>query len=283
MLSSLSSGVSGLDSFQEQMDVIGNNIANVDTVGYKTARIELGDAFSDTLRVATGATTSTSGAASLQIGTGVTTTAVTSNWNQGALDNTGVGTDLGVSGNGFFVVRDTVSNAQYVTRAGNFLVDSQGYLTTVTGERVQGFSDSGLTAQGDLKIDTTGMPATSDPNASIISFNIDGQGKINVNLSDGTSFVRGQVLLQNFTDPGALVKRGNNLYSSIAAAGGLTAPIAPGSGPVGTIQSGALEASNVDLSNEMANLIVAQRAFEANSKIITTSDELLQTLVNLKR
>jgi flagellar hook protein FlgE len=283
MLSSLTSGVSGLDNFQEQMDIIGNNIANVNTTGFKAARSEFGDAFSDTLRVATGGTTTTSGAASIQVGTGVTTVGVTNNWTQGALDNTGVSSDLAVSGNGFFVVRDTVTNAEYVTRAGDFMTDANGYLITPTGERVQGYSNSGLSSLGDIKIDTTGMPATSDPTAGVVSYTVNGQGQINVNLSDGTSFVRGQVLLQNFQNPGGLSNQGNNLYSITAAAGGLTAPVAPGSTGTGTIQAGALENSNVDLASEMANMITAQRAFEANSKIITTSDEMLQTLVNLKR
>ena len=102
-------------------------------------------------------------------------------------------------------------------------------------------------------------------------------------LSDGTTFTRGQVLLQNFQDPQALISQSGNLYSNQAAAGPLTAMSAPGSSGLGSIQSGALELSNVDLSSEMANLITAQRGFEANSKIVTTSDEVLQTLVNMKR
>ena len=283
MLTSLTSAISGLDNFQEEMDVIGNNIANVDTVAFKGSRTDFGDAFSNTLRVATGATSTTSGASSIQIGTGVTTTGINSNWVQGALNTTGRASDTAISGNGFFLVRDTVTNAQYATRAGNFKVDANGYLTSQTGERVQGYSDAGLTTLGDIKIDATGAPATANPTAGIDSYNIDGQGKLNVTLSDGTNFVRGQILLQKFSDPSALVKQGNNLYSGLTTAGGLAAPGAPGSSGLGTIQSGALESSNVDLSNEMASLITAQRAFEANSKIVTTSDEMLQTLVNLKR
>jgi len=283
MLTSLTSAVSGLESFQQQMNVIGNNIANVDTTGFKAARTEFGDAFSNTLRVSSGGTSTTSGSDSVQIGTGVTITGVTNDWTPGALNNTGVLSDLAVSGNGFFMVRDTVTNAQYATRAGDFSLDANGYLVTGTGERVQGFSDSGLASRGDVKIDTTGMPATSDPNASVVSYSVDGQGKVNVKLSDGTSFTRGQVLLQNFQDPQALVNEGSNLFSGMALAGPLSASAAPGSSGLGSIQSGALELSNVDLSNEMANLITAQRAFEANSKIITTSDELLQNLVNMKR
>jgi flagellar hook protein FlgE len=283
MLSSLTSAVSGLEDFQQQMNVIGNNIANVDTTGFKSGIVDFADAFSNTLRAPGGGSSTTSGSASIQVGTGVAITGIVNNWSQGALSSTGIPSNLAVSGNGFFMVRDTITNAQYATRAGDFSVDANGYLVTDTGERVQGFSDSALSAFGDIKIDTTGMPATSDPTATVTSFSVNAQGKVTANLSDGTSFVRGQVLLQNFQDPGALISQGNNLYSNMANAGPLAALTAPGSTGLGNIQSGALELSNVDLSNEMAGLITAQRAFEANSKIVTTSDEVLQNLVNMKR
>jgi flagellar hook protein FlgE len=283
MLTSLTSAVSGLDSFQEEMDVIGNNIANVNTTGFKTANTDFADAFSNVLVAPGAATGTTSGSASVQVGTGVTITGINNNWNQGSLSTTGVPSNLAISGNGFFVVQDPVTTAQYATRAGDFSVDANGYLVTDTGDRVQGFSDAGLSTLGPIKIDTTGMPATSSPTATVQSFSINGQGQVTVNLSDGTSFVRGQVLLQNFQDPNELINEGNNLYSNLTAAGPLAALTAPGSSGLGNISSGALESSNVDLSAQMANLITAQRAFEANSKIVTTSDELLQTLVNMKR
>ena len=93
----------------------------------------------------------------------------------------------------------------------------------------------------------------------------------------------GQILLQNFTNPDQLVKVGGNLYTAPAAAGGLAAAAAPNSSGLGYIVSGSLEMSNVDLAGQLTELITAQRAYEANSKVITTSDDILQTLVNLKR
>jgi flagellar hook-basal body protein len=145
-----------------------------------------------------------------------------------------------------------------------------------------------LTTIGDIRIDTIGMPATSDPAATLLSFAIDREGKVNVNLSDSSQFVRGQVLLQNFSDPQGLMKEGNNLYSSIGAAGPLggatsPTPAAPSTNGLGQIQAGALELSNVDLANEFTALITTQRGYQANARVITTSDELLQELVNLKR
>jgi len=102
-------------------------------------------------------------------------------------------------------------------------------------------------------------------------------------LSDGTSGAIGQVVLQNFSNPQGLLKQGNNLFTFDANAGPLGAAAAPNTNGMGSIRAGALESSNVDLAGQMAAMITAQRAFEANAKIITTSDEVLQDVINLKR
>jgi flagellar hook protein FlgE len=288
MLRSLSSGISGLQSFQQRLDVIGNNIANVNTTGFKGARVGLADSFSQTLRSSSAGTGGSSGTTAMQIGLGVSVQSIHNIYTQGAFARTNVGTDLALTDEGFFVVRDPISNTQYVTRAGDFILDETGMLVTTMGLRVQGFNDSALTTIGDIQIDTTGMPPTSNPLATMVSFAIDQEGRINVNLSDGTQFVRGQILLQNFSNPQGLMKEGNNLYSGIGAAGPLggatsPTPAAPGTNGLGRIQAGALELSNVDLATEFTNLITTQRAYQANARIITTSDEMLQELVNLKR
>jgi flagellar hook protein FlgE len=283
MIRSLNSGVSGLQQFQEKMDVIGNNIANVNTTGYKAARVDFADSFSDTLRGSTAATAGTSGTPGMQIGTGVMTESIKSLFSQGALVRTGYQTDMMVSGEGFFIVRDPLTDVQFVTRAGNFRRDTNGFLVTDSGFRVQGFSDPALTTLGDIQIDATGRPNTSDPAATMTGWSVSEDGQIRVKLSDGTEYTRGQILLQGFTDPQMLVKEGNNLYSGMGAAGPLAAPATPGTNGVGRIESGALELSNVDLANEFSNMITAQRAFQANARIISTSDEMLQELVNLKR
>jgi flagellar hook protein FlgE len=217
------------------------------------------------------------------VGTGVTTGAIQNNFNQGTVNNTGEKGDLAISGNGFFVVKNATDNSQSVTRDGTFKLDANGYLITNGLQRVQGYSDAGLTTIGDLKIDATGAPATATPGASVSSWSIDLTGKITVVLSDNTQFVRGQVLLQNYSNPGALIKDGANLYSASTSAGPLAQPTVPGTNGVGGIQSGALEMSNVDLTSEMVNMITAERAFQANAKVITTSDEILQEVNNLKR
>jgi flagellar hook protein FlgE len=284
MLTSLSSSVSGLDAFQQQMDIIGNNIANLNTTGFKSATGNLADSFSNTLQAATASTSSSNpGTNPMQIGTGVNTISITNDWAQGTINPTGVSSNLAINGNGFFVVQDPSSTAQYATQDGTFTLNNNGNLVTSNGMLVQGYSNTGLSTLGPIVINTQGMPSTSSPTATMTSYSISSSGTITVNLSDGTSFVRGQILLQNFQNPQALVNQGSNLYSNMTNAGPLTALTAPGSSGLGTIQSGALELSNVDLAAQMADLIVAQRGFEANSKIVTTSDELLQDVVNMKR
>jgi flagellar hook protein FlgE len=287
MLRSLNSGVSGIQQFQSKLDVIGNNVANSNTLAYKAARTDFADAFSQTLQMSNPGSGSNSGTSGMQIGSGVLTAAIKTNYSQGGVNRTGLQTDLAISGDGFFIVRDSVSNVDYATRAGDFRLDQNGFLVTNRGFRVQGFSNPGLSTRGDIQIDGTGRPATSDPNATVIGFSIDPEGKINVRLSDGTEYARGQVLLQIFRDPQALLKEGNNLYSGIGAAGPLGGATpqseTPGTNGLGRIQAGALELSNVDLASEFANLITTQRGFQASARIITTSDEVLQELVNLKR
>jgi flagellar hook protein FlgE len=288
MLRSLNSGVSGIQQFQQEMDVISNNIANSNTVGFKSARVDFADAFSQTLRGSSGGNGTVSGTPAIQIGSGVITDGITNIYTQGSLARTGFLTDLAVSGDGFFIVRDPVSQTDFATRAGDFRLDANGYLTNNVGLHVQGFSDSALSTRGDIKVDDTGRPATADPNATFVSFSISSEGMVKVRLSDGSEYTRGQILLQRFSDPQALTKEGLNLFSGIGAAGplgGATAPTsaAPGSNGLGKIESGALELSNVDLANEFSTMIATQRGFQASARIITTSDEMLQELVNLKR
>lgn len=286
MLRALSSGVSGIQQFQNRLDVIGNNIANSNTVAYKAARTDFADAFSQTLQVSS-ASSSGSNQAGMQVGSGVITAAVKNIFTQGALNRTGVGTDLAIDGDGFFVVRDPVSLTEYATRAGDFRLDSAGYLTTNKGMRVQGFIATPAGARGDIQIDAQFAPATTDPTATMTTFSIARDGSVKVHMSDGTEFLRASILLQRFTDPQALLKEGDNLFSGIAAAGPLggATPLAelPGTNGLGSIESSALELSNVDLANEFANLISTQRGFQASARIITVSDEILQELVNLKR
>jgi len=284
MIGSLQTGVSGLQRFQEDLEVIGNNIANVDTTGYKSSTMRFADTFSQSFG-------STGSGSTMQVGTGVTNASIDSEYTQGTFNSTGIETNLAISGNGFFVVKDASSGVNFVTRDGGFKLDTNGYLVSATGYRVQGYTGtapySSASTVGDLQVTSASAIAalndTTTPAPTLNDYSIDSKGQITASLSDGTTGVIGQVVLQNFTNPQALQKQGNNLFSYSTDAGPLSAPAAPTTGGLGLIKSGELESSNVDLASQMAAMITAQRAFEANAKIVTTSDEVLQTLVNLKR
>ena len=274
MLGSLDSAVSALDQFQQDLNVTANNIANVNTVGFKSANVNFADTFSQVMGT-------TVAAGSMQVGTGVMTSSITNQFTQGAISNTGAPNNLAINGNGFFTVSNPTTGATYATQDGTFNVDANGYLVTANGMQVQGYSDAGLTTLGPIKIDNTGAP--NGDTAAVSSYSFAANGDVNVALADGTTFTRGQILLQNYSSPQNLVKAGNNLYTNLTNAQPLTTAVTPGTNNLGTIESGALELSNVDLAGQLASLIVTQRGYEANAKVITTSDELLQDINNLKR
>ena len=274
MVRSLNSGVSGIQQFQTKLDVIGNNIANSSTLAFKSGRADFEDTFSQTL---TGGVVN-----GIQVGSGVLTGSVRQSFEQGTLTRTNVPTDIALDGDGFFEVRDPISGKSFVTRAGAFDRDKEGYLVTSQGYRVQGYQDPTLASLGDIRIDDTGKP-DGDP-GSYENFSIDVEGKITVHLDvSDTKFVRGQILLQRFQNPNALVKEGNNLFSGMEDAGSLAQLSAAKTNGLGEIIVGHLEVSNVDIANEFANLITTQRGFQASARIITTTDEMLQEVVNLKR
>src|SRR5258706_10611490 len=289
MLSSLNSGVAGLRNFQAKLDVIGNNIANSNTIAYKSARANFADTFSQTLQGGSKA------GGALQVGSGVQVSSIKNNFTSGGYQNTGIESNLYVDGNdGFFVVKDA-DGAEFATRAGDFVVDKQGYLVTNEGYRVQGFSDQvakdgAMTTRGDIRIfdDPATRPVVPRvATATAAGFKINTDGRVRMRLDDGTEYDSGQVLLQKFEDVNLLEKQGNNLFSNLREAGPIggdaLTSTQPGTNGTGSLKAAAIEMSNVDLAGEFADLITTQRGFQANARIITTSDEMLQEVVNLKR
>lgn len=271
----MGSGVSALRTFMKGLEVIGNNIANVNTTAFKSSSAEYADSFSNILQRSSLSTATSTNTSFLGVGTGVSLAGISANFNQGSLESTGKPTDLGISGNGFFIVKSPTDGAVYATRAGDFRWDDNGYLVNTEGYRIQG-------SNGDVKL---GTPPTG---TELQSASIDGSGNVVEFYSDGSSAINNQILMQNFTDTSALVREGNNLYSGFDAAGPLSTSLAvstnaPGTNGLGSIQSGTLEGSNVDLTDEFANLITTQRSFQAGSRLITVSDSVLEDIVNLKQ
>lgn len=284
LIGTLTSGVSAMRSFTKGLEVIGNNISNVNTVGYKSSQASYSDSFSNTLRGSAPSNGSTPNMSSTQVGTGVRISGIASNYGQGGLTTTGVASDLGISGNGFFRVVNSVDGQEYASRAGNFRFDDQGYLVTSDGYRVQGLTGVPPTSVGDIRLNQTPPAGTQ-----LQSYSIDRLGNVVEFYSDGTSVTTNRLLLQSYSDPSALQKVGNNLYTGFSAAGAVggvalsAANNAPGENGLGTIESGTLELSNVDLTEQFANMITTQRSFQASARLVTVSDTVLEDIVNLKR
>jgi flagellar hook protein FlgE len=287
LIGTMGSGVSALRTFMKGLEVIGDNIANVNTTGYKASSAKYADSFSNILQRSSAGGAASGGTAAIGVGTGVKLNGINTNFTQGSLASTGKDSDLGISGNGFFQVKNPVDGTVYATRAGDFRWDDQGFLVTAQGYRVQGGSGAGLTTIGDIKFAT---PPTGTARQSVT---IDKGGNVVEFYSDGSSATTGRVLLQNFSDATALVREGNNLYSGMIAAGPIgsaagtvtlsaTANVA-GTNGLGSIQAGTLELSNVDLTDQFADLITTQRSFQAGSRLLTVSDTVLEDIVNLKQ
>jgi flagellar hook protein FlgE len=285
LIGTMGSGVSALRTFMKGLEVIGSNIANVNTTGYKAQDAKYADSFSNILQRSSPSSATAGNTPSTGIGTGVVLAGINTNFSQGSLASTGKDTDLGISGNGFFRVKNTGDNSEFASRSGDFRWDDQGYLVTPQGFRVQGKTSGGTV--GDIQLGTP--PATTQRQ----SVTIDRAGNVVEFYSDGTSTPTNQILLQNYTDPAALVKEGNNLYTGLLAAGPIGAAAGTitldttvnvaGSNGLGLIQSGTLELSNVDLTDQFASLITTQRSFQAASRLVTVSDSVLEDIVNLKR
>jgi flagellar hook protein FlgE len=398
MLRSLFSGISGLRAHQQMMDVTGNNIANVNTTGYKSSQTVFQDTLSQMVNAAGAPQNQAGGTNPAQVGLGVRLASISANFGQGAAQTTGKSSDMMIQGDGFFVVKSG-GEALY-TRAGSFTFDANGSLTTPNGQIVQGWSADGTGnvntagAPGDIKLPigislapeettrftltgnlsfeappntavapartpgsfkvipipvidqngasdvlevtltktgpnqwaattpagnppvpitfTNGKPNTntitidgydvditdvtyysgntearvsaSDGSAAGIlsSYTVSNTGQIVGVFSNGLKQTLGQLALANFNNVNGLEKIGDSMFRSTVNSG-LAQVGAAGSAGLGLITSGALEMSNVDLAQEFTNLVIAQRGFQANSRIITTSDEILQELVNLKR
>lgn len=275
-----------MKNFQTKLDVIGNNIANVNTFGFKKGRATFKEALNQTMSNASSAGTATGGKNAVQVGLGSTLAAVDTVHTNANLQTTGRALDLGIEGDGFFILgkgdpegEDATFELTY-TRSGNFYINENGYLVNADGFYVLGSLTAVDPATGLTSEDLDAIQIFDDGTAS--SFSIDSNGIINVVGTDEGITPKGIIALATFSNSSGLEKVGNNTYQKSPNSG------EPGIGIVGdagkgTIASGFLEMSNVDLSEEFTEMIVAQRGFQANTRIITTSDEILQELVNLKR
>ena len=356
MMRSLYSGVSGLKNHQTRMDVIGNNISNVNTAGYKTSRVIFQDVYSQMTSGASAPNGTIAGGTNpSQIGLGVNLSAIDIVHSSAATQRTDRELDFAIEGDGYFVVQMPTGHIQY-TRAGNFYLDEAGNLVTGDGNFVMGLQQVSYVVElGDptaspptpdvIQFDsgtgelvdgndtsqswwTAGSPPTlnathkivkgidpsffelktptsvvTDPASYSDTLKLDAMTKNTMSILNVTGYTAlavdekgvisglnaeneretiGIMSIATFTNAGGLEKKGNNLYTDTVNTG---APVYTQAqvGAAGKINPGGLEMSNVDLSSEFTDMIITQRGFQANSRVITVSDTLLEELINLKR
>jgi len=260
MIRSLSIAKTGLDAQQTQLDVVANNLANVGTTGFKRSRAVFEDLMYQNLRQSGGQTSDqTRMPSGLQLGTGVRVVATERIHTQGNSTKTENPKDLMVNGGGFFQVLMPDGTAAY-TRDGSFQTDQNGQLVTASGFPVQ--------------------PAITLPQ-NATSMTVGRDGTVSVVQAGGTASVQvGQIQLAMFLNPTGLQSNGENLYVETDASGGAN-QTAPGQNGAGTLNQGYVESSNVNVVEELVNMIQTQRAYEINSKVVKTSDEMLARLSQL--
>lgn len=262
MLRSLYTAATGMIAQQTQIDTTSNNIANVNTIGYKKNRAEFADLMYQTMEYAgTSTSTTTKSPTGIEVGLGVRPTAITKLFGQGYFKETGNNLDMVIAGDGFFQIQLPDGTTAY-TRNGAFKLDAEGNVVN---------SDGYLLVPG----------ITVPEDATQISVGVDGTISV---LQPGNQEMNniGQIELANFINPAGLHALGDNNFINTSSSGEVIIGV-PGLNGMGQIRQGFVEMSNVKLVEEMTDLITGQRAYEANSKAVTTSDEMLQIVNQLKR
>ncbi|WP_304543665.1 flagellar basal-body rod protein FlgG [Sulfurimonas microaerophilic] len=262
MMQSLHTASTGMLGMQLQIDTTANNIANVNTIGFKKSRAEFADLMYRTMEYAGTATSDTTQSPTgIEVGLGVRPTAVNKIFTEGSLKQTDNPLDISITGNGFFKL-ELPDGTEVYSRNGAFKRDQNGTIVNSDGYKL--------------------IPEIVIPeDATDISIGTDGTVSV-VQAGQTQATVVGQINTTAFINPAGLHSMGDNLYVETDASG---QPVdgTPGQNGLGVIRQGFVELSNVELVVELTDLITGQRAYDANSKIITTSDEMLQTVNNLKR
>ena len=292
MMRGMYAAISGLEASQTMLDVTANNLANSDTIGYKTQSTSFVDELSQTLSASTAPNAFNGGTNAQQVGLGVEVGAIGNAMGAGSLQTTGNALDVAIQGAGFFqAATGTVAGSPTAgtptpvtggtteyTRAGNLTLNSLGNLTTQSGQYVLGTAATGPASASNVP-GAINVP----PGSTNVAVGQDGS----VSYTDqkvgsptiGQTVTAGYLSLATFPNNAGLTRQGGSMWNASPASGPATAGT-PGGG-IGSTISGSLEMSNVDMATEFTNMITAERTYEANSKVITTADSMLNALVNM--
>jgi flagellar hook protein FlgE len=297
MMGGMYAAISGLDANQTMLNETANNLANVNTVGYKAASVTFADSLTQVLRGASGSTTSNGGTNPVQVGLGVQVASTDSQMSEGSFQSTNNPLDIAIEGEGFLRVGTGTppaappytaglpANMQY-TRAGDLTTNTKGFLTTQAGDYVVGRNAIATVTEAG----TTYKPGAEDsyivipPGSTNVSIGQDGSVSYEDENPASPTYQQqvtaGYVSLATFANQGGLERMGGSLWAQTANSG---PPIVgtPSTGGFGATIGGELEMSNVDLAQEMTSMITAERGYQANSRVITTANEMLQTAVQM--
>lgn len=315
--------IAGLKTHQSKMDVIGNNISNCNTYGYKSSRATFQEAMYTTTSHASGGTDSFGGTNSAQVGYGCSLASIDKLFETSTPAATGKASDCMIVGQGFFLVGNKLGegikgvnpkqgaaedgeqldiSSLKLTRVGAFDKDEDGYIVDRSGYVVYGFSyPEGTTFPlpdgaaidktklvplkvPEIKSDTQGNGGLNGEEGEVpkVSISIDNTGVVTAKMPSGETFALGIIAVANVPNPGALEADVNSYYN-IGNNTGVVEAFQPGDGNTGKLQTACLEMANVDIANEFAEMITTQRGFQANTRIITVTDQMLEELVNMKR
>lgn len=312
MLRAMDSAVAGLRSHQNKLDVIGHNIANVNTFGFKAQSYSFKEAMYQTSSASTGGSSTAGGTNAAQYGYGTMTGSITTDMTASTPSYVG-GLNASINGQGFFVTypqagsttldpADLKAQELNYTRVGQFSIDSNGYLVDSNGNFVYGFRPNAMSnptgfqtsEMHALRAPAPGLGGWNDTTGDgtaveLSSVQINELGEITATVKapgladDGKTISLGKVAIATFQNPEGLTKTGGYYYTATSGDNsGACSATEPG-GSTSKLMTGYIEASNVDLAKEFAEMITTQRGFQANTKMITVSDEILNELVNMKR
>ena len=268
---SFSISLNGLKNAQTELDTISNNLANAETTGFKKSTVNFSDL------VAGSAYTNPK----LVHGIGSTVTAIAQDFSTGSMRSTGSALDLAVNGEGFFTVKSPITGDVLFTRNGNFSADSSGYVTDQADNRVQVLAyNAGAGTYATTPSDLT-LPTTNANGAAYAGVQIKSDGKVIAAYADGTTTTVGKIALASFVSTNGLLSVGSQNWQATGLSGSASYN-EPTTNGMGTLLSGELESSNVDMATEMVSLITAQRFFQANAKAIDTSTQIADAVINLR-